>query len=251
MPLSHGLTGLGAIKAGADSGLLRGFWHSALGLWLVAFSGSAPVCAAGCLHGWRAGPRVRSQRRRRFGFRTFRSFFESEFEAPKTALSHGFRGLGAIKARADSGPLRGFGYSAFNGARPLVCCASNPMARPEIRLKRQRHFGARIAACRGGLQALGSRAAKPKAGRAGKWQRTNGCGGALDFASVALFSGANPSSPKRPHRTVSGDLLLSNQERIQACCAALGIRHSALGFGLWLSAAARGFALRVAFTAGG
>ena len=48
------------------------------------------------------------------------------------------------------------------------------MARSEIRLKRQRHFGARIAACRSGLRTLSNRTAKPKPGCADKWQRTNG-----------------------------------------------------------------------------
>ena len=49
-------------------------------------------------------------RRRCFEFRARRSFFRSESKAPKTPLSHGFRGLAAIKPVADSGPTRGFGF---------------------------------------------------------------------------------------------------------------------------------------------
>ena len=37
----------------------------------------------------------------------FRSFFRSKFKAPKTALSHGFRGLAAIKAGAEPAMLSG------------------------------------------------------------------------------------------------------------------------------------------------
>ena len=48
----------------------------------------------------------------------FRSFFESKFKAPKTAPSHGFSGLAAIKAGAKSGG--GCGVRAAAGAGRLL-----------------------------------------------------------------------------------------------------------------------------------
>ena len=83
-------------------------------------------------------------------------------------------------------------------------------------------------------------------------QRTNGCCGALDFASFAPFSGANSSPKKRPIARFQGLGCYQTRSgfRPAARLLAFGIRHSAFGFGLWLSAARR-FALRVAFTAGG
>ena len=48
--------------------------------------------------------------RMRLASRAHHSFFESKFKAPKTPLSHGFRGLAAIKARAKKkGDFQGAG----------------------------------------------------------------------------------------------------------------------------------------------
>ena len=54
---------------------------------------------------------------------------------------------------------------------------------------------------------------------------------ALGLAPGAPFSGANPRPQKRPHRTVSGAWVLSKRERIQARCAAFGIRLWVLACG--------------------
>ena len=174
--------------------------------WLVAFSGSARVCVAGCLHGWMQAPESAHNGCGALGFAPFAHFLRANLRPQK------------CPHRTVSGA-----WLLSNQERIQACRAA---------------FGIRLSMARVRLQALSSRAVKPKAGCAGKWQRANGCCGALNFEPVALFSGANSRPQKRPYRTVSGDLMLSKQERIQACCAALGIRHSAFGFGFgfWLVA---------------
>ena len=59
-------------------------------------------------------------------FRALHSFFESEFKAPTTPPSHGFRGLAAIKAVAESGEGCGARLAAGNqptGRLRRVCCS--------------------------------------------------------------------------------------------------------------------------------
>ena len=159
-----------------------------------------------------------------------------------------FQGLGRYQSESGFRPAARLLAFGFQWRASGCVLRQQPNGKARNPTETAAALGARIAACCGGSQVLSSRAAKPKAGRAGKWQRTNGCCGTLDFASFAPFSRANSSPKKRPHRRVSGTWVLSNQERIQACCAALGIRHSA--FGIRLSVSACGFRQRAGLRCG-
>ena len=111
----------------------------------------------------------------RFEFRFFCSVFRSEFKAPKTPLSHGLTGFGAIKPVAKKSI---FQPAARRSAFQRLRRSANASPCSQIAAAKQRR-----SVCRGGA--------------------------ALKFAPGALFPGANPSPKKRPHRTVSGALLLS------------------------------------------
>ena len=105
-PLSHGLTGLAAIKAGAKTAKVPG----AVFKTRLATSASAQPSRQIPL----PAPCVCKQARSSFpaplrqcktppdwpGLAVFCSFFESKFKAPKTPPSHGLTGLAAIKAGA-------------------------------------------------------------------------------------------------------------------------------------------------------
>ena len=127
---------------------------------------------------------ARQQRRRCFSRPTL--FFQEQIQAPKNGSIARFQGLGCYQSESGFRPAARLWVFGFQWRAPAcaVCCASNPMARSEIRLKRQRHFGARIAACRSGLRTLSNRAAKPKSCCANKRQRTNGSG---QMAAVAAL----------------------------------------------------------------
>ena len=111
---------------------------------------------------------ARQQRRRCFSRPTL--FFQEQIQAPKNGSIARFQGLGCYQSESGFRPAARLWVFGFQWRAPAcaVCCASNPMARSEIRLKRQRHFGARIAACRSGLRTLSNRTAKPKPGCADK-----------------------------------------------------------------------------------
>ncbi len=118
----------------------------------------------------------------------FHSFFRSKLKAPKTPPSHGLTGFAAIKSRA----------------KPATPSAK---ARAARKLPRKAAHG-RIESGHG-ICSLGwpqrAKSSQPGQGMAGqgrRWRRFS-----------LLFQEQIKAPGKRPHRTVSGTLLLSNQER--------------------------------------
>ena len=182
----------------------------------------------------------------RFEFRFFCAVFRSESKAPKTPPSHDLTGLAAINPIANSGPPRGLQALSNRTAKPKPGCANGSEQTAAAAALWISHLALRFqeriqgpknapiarfdgiwcyqtgseksvfrpAARRSAFQRLRRSAnASPCSQIAAAKQRRSVCrgGAALKFAPGALFSGANPSPKKRPHRTVSGALLLSTR----------------------------------------
>ena len=138
-----------------------------------------------------------SRRFRACEFRARRSFFRSKSKAQKTALSHGFRSFAAIKPGARK-PI----------AARAACgsCAAKPKpARPNGGTAKQRRLNG------SGQRAATKRRRLNRKGQTARARRNHrGAFALADSVPTAHFSGANSRPKKRPYRTVSGALLLSN-----------------------------------------
>ena len=134
--------------------------------------------------------------------RAFHSFFGSKFKAPKTPPSHGFRGLAAIKAVAESGEgLRGVAGSG----KPAQEQFAAGLLRPEIHSEMDCGRGAKPASSRP------SPAPAPTTAKATAKSPSRPAQSSLAFAPFAPFLRANSRPRKRLHRTVSGAWLLSKR----------------------------------------
>ena len=151
-PLSHGLTGLAAIKQGAKKRRERrkgaAGWRGACSDGRVFAAHRSvrlpcrcvPRCAAVLsVCPFRAEAKSASSSSNDFAFRTMRSFFRSKFQAPKTPLSHGFSGLAAIRVVAES--VAAFRARRQSARLSWVCghalCARGRASRAASRLKFQ------------------------------------------------------------------------------------------------------------------
>ena len=121
-----------------------------------------------------------------------------------------FQGLGRYQSESGFRPAARLLAFGFQWRASGCVLRQQPNGKARNPTKTAAALGARIAACRGGLQVLSSRAAKPKAGRAGKWQRT----GSEQTAAAALWISL---------------FLLRFQERIQAPKNAPIARFQGLG----------------------